>query len=164
MFQSSFGADNGTSYVNSYAKYIYHEETTQSFTEEENKKSTDFLIDFEHSVSGAGSIKSNTRSKRRKRQSVSEGGDDTEVNKVAIKEIEQIRTVQKAKVKWATLYIQMELCQSTLKQWLQTRNNFEDAEKAIVAVNENSIRLEAVNKILVQLLKGDVSLFLFAIF
>lgn len=39
-------------------EYIYHQETTQSFTETQKDGSTDFQIDFEHSVSGANSVKS----------------------------------------------------------------------------------------------------------
>lgn len=137
-----------------YTKYIYHKEDTQSFTKEESEESTDFLIDFEHSVSGVGSTKSSVQSKRRKRTSVSEGGEDKEVSKLVLREIEQIKNVQKARVKWATLYIQMELCQLTLKQWLEKRNNFIDQDKALIPVNESATKIDAVNKIMIQLLKG----------
>lgn len=143
------------SHLESHTKYIYHKETTQSFTEEENEDSSDFLIDFEHSVSGVGSTKSNTLSKRRKRKSVSEGSKIQEVSKLALREIENIRNIHRAKVKWATLYIQMELCMSTLKQWLEIRNNRKDSDKAIVSVNENNIKIDSVNKILIQLVKGN---------
>lgn len=145
---------NGLSRIDAITKYIYHRETTQTFTEEKKEESTDFLIDFEHSVSGAGSVKSKSRSKRRKRKSVSESGEAIEVSKSSLKQIERIRNVHKTKMKWATLYIQMELCQSTLKQWLEKRNNFKDWDKAVIPVNENGFRKDAVNTILIQLLKG----------
>lgn len=155
LFQNHLRAENGISHIESHTKYIYRKEITQSFTDGENDESTDFLIDFEHSVSGVGSTKSSTRSKRRKKKSVSEGGEDNEVSKLALREIEQIKNVHRAKMKWATLYIQMELCQSTLKQWLEKRNNFVDPDRAIVPVNDHAIKIEAVTNILIQLLKGN---------
>lgn len=145
--------------IENHTKYIYHKDITQSFTKEKNEESTDFLIDFEHSVSGAGYVKSKSCSKRRKRKSVSEGSDAAEGSKLSLKEIEQIKNVHKTRVKWATLYIQMELCQSTLKQWLEKRNSFKDPDRAIVSVNENAIKMDAVNKILIQLLEGTLTKF-----
>lgn len=110
-------------------------------------------------MSGAAYVKSNSRSKRTKRKSVSEGSDTAEISKLSLQEIEQIKNVHKTKVKWATLYIQMELCQSTLKQWLERRNSFKYSDKAIVPVNENAIKMDAVNKILIQLLEGTLTKF-----
>lgn len=51
----------------------------------------------------------------------------------------------------------MELCQSTLKQWLEKRNSFKDPDRAIVPINENVIKMDAVNKILIQLLEGTLT-------
>lgn len=57
-------------------------------------------------------------------------------------------------MRWATLYIQMELCQSTLKQWLEKRNNLKDPSRTLVPVNDNTKRMDSINEILIQLLKG----------
>ncbi|CAH1987041.1 unnamed protein product [Acanthoscelides obtectus] len=142
--------------ANSNTKYIYNE--LQSFTEESyyfNKHedtSTDFQIDFEHSISGANSIKSQRSiNKRKKRHSLSEGEGDASMCKLDLKEIERIRTNNKSKVRWATLYIQMALCQTTLKQWLEKRNAMvTDPDKALV----QGLRSDAVRQILIQLLSG----------
>lgn len=85
---------------------------------------------------------------------MSEGEDDSNINKLDLREIAKIKAINRSKVKWATLYIQMSLCQSTLKQWLEQRNSVREPEKAIVPVNEQVIRMETINEILVQLLKG----------
>ncbi|CAH1997151.1 unnamed protein product [Acanthoscelides obtectus] len=71
--------------------------------------------------------------------------------KLDLKEIERIRTNNKSKVRWATLYIQMALCQTTLKQWLEKRNAMvTDPDKALV----QGLRSDAVRQILIQLLSG----------
>ncbi|KAJ8972290.1 hypothetical protein NQ314_000248 [Rhamnusium bicolor] len=135
-------------------EYIYHKDCTESFTNEVYEDSTDFEIDFEHSVTGGSTTKSpvsNCKS-RKKRQSVSEGGKT--VYKLDLKEIEKIKLSNKSKVKWATLYIQMALCQSTLKQWLEKRNSVSNPNKAVVHINEQVIRTNTINQILIQLLKG----------
>ncbi|CAH1117703.1 unnamed protein product [Phaedon cochleariae] len=137
-------------------EYIYHKKT-HSFTEERNGDTTDFQIDFEHSVSGASSVKSKTKShsqNRIKRKSLSEGEEDKALCNLDIKEIERIRATNRAKIKWATLYIQMALCHSTLKQWLEKRNAVNNPEKAIVHVNDQVIRTGTIIQILTQLLKG----------
>ncbi|XP_056635791.1 probable serine/threonine-protein kinase ifkC isoform X1 [Diorhabda sublineata] len=132
--------------------YIYHKDTSQSFTKND-EDSTDFQIDFEHSVSGASSVKSKASS-RKKRKSLSEGEEEMAVCKLDLKEIERIKAINKTKVKWATLYIQMALCQSTLKQWLEKRNCVTDPNKAVVPKNEQIIRNNSINQILIQLLNG----------
>ncbi|XP_072393410.1 eukaryotic translation initiation factor 2-alpha kinase 1-like [Diabrotica undecimpunctata] len=135
--------------------YFYHQETTQSFSEESKEDSTDFRISFEHSVSGAISKKdrSSKTTSRKKRKSLSEG-DDMVVCKLDLKEIEKIRSLNRTKVKWATLYIQMALCQMTLKQWLEQRNSISNPDKALVPKNELKIRNNYINQILFQLLNG----------
>nr|CAI5836200.1 unnamed protein product [Callosobruchus analis] len=131
--------------------YIYHQ--SQSFPDDSkhDDTSTDFQIDFEHSVSGASSTKSRRSNKRKKRHSLSEGEGDASMCKLDLKEIERIRTNTKSKVRWATLYIQMALCQTTLKQWLEKRNAMvTDPDKAVV----QGLRSDAIKQILIQLLSG----------
>ncbi|CAG9858261.1 unnamed protein product [Phyllotreta striolata] len=140
--------------VTQMTEYIFHEESTQSFTKTQKDGSTDFQIDFEHSISGASSKSrpSNGSSRRKKRKSLSEGAEDLALEKLDLKEIQRIRSLNKSKVRWATLYIQMALCHSTLKQWLEKRNEVSDPETAIVPLNGTSIN--TVNQIFMQLLKG----------
>ncbi|KAJ8978065.1 hypothetical protein NQ317_015872 [Molorchus minor] len=134
--------------------YVYHKNCTESFTNENYEDSTDFEIDFEHSVSGANSRKPcRTYNKLlNRRHSVSEGGKS--VFKLDIKEIEKLKIYNKTRIKWATLYIQMALCHSTLKQWLERRNAISDPRKAVVHINDQVIRFNTINQILIQLLKG----------
>ncbi|XP_060518124.1 interferon-induced, double-stranded RNA-activated protein kinase-like [Cylas formicarius] len=133
--------------------YIYHREISDSFTDKKFNDSTDFEINFEHSASGVSiPSRSSSRKCRQKRHSVSEG--DKAVSKLDLREIEKIRTNNRPKIKWATLYIQMALCQCTLKQWLETRNDVAQPDKAVVQMNSDIIRRNAIKQILIQVLRG----------
>ncbi|RZC37624.1 serine/threonine-protein kinase ifkC [Asbolus verrucosus] len=135
--------------------YIYHQNERHSFSDNHKVEDTsDFEVNFEHSI---GSINNCSRKscKREKRNSVSEGG--KAICKLDIKEIRELKMQQRARAKWATLYIQMALCQSTLKQWLETRNDsellVENGDKALISVTAH-VRSENIYKVLRQLLKG----------
>ncbi|EFA03110.1 uncharacterized protein LOC100142127 [Tribolium castaneum] len=137
------------------AEYIYHETPRHSFSDEVKSEDTsDFEVNFEHSISSVTNRSKNSR-KRVKRNSVSEGG--KAICKLDLKEIRELKMQQRANVKWATLYIQMALCQSTLKQWLERRNDaellVEDADKALLPVTGH-VRNETIYEVLRQLLKG----------
>lgn len=84
---------------------------------------------------------------RQKRNSISEGA-----NAVCTLDFHNLHVRASQHPKWATLYIQMALCQSTLKQWLETRNGQSDG--ALVPV-KGQVRNDAVMEILRQLLKGN---------
>lgn len=140
----------------------YKEDETESSLFTDNKRdldldyqqedSSDFVISFEYSrhYSLTNSTKREKRKERRvKRNSTSEGGN-------AICNIEEIKRLQAKHhhPKWATLFIQMSLCHSTLKQWLENRNSLESSSpNALVPIN-NTRRYQTVIEILKQLLKG----------
>lgn len=152
----SFTPENCTNHYQE--EYIYHEEGGHSFSDKRTLDSSDdFEVNFEHSANTDGSVK--TR-KRVKRNSVSEGG--KAVCKLDMKEIHAIKMQQRAQVKWATLYIQMALCQSTLKQWLERRNDaervVEGGDKVLVPVS-GRVRNETINEVLKQLLRGKILCF-----
>lgn len=92
--------------------------------------------------------------KREKRSSISEGGNAI----CTFEEIEKIRIHAQHHPKWATLYIQMALCQSTLKQWLEKRNEtvseVDDKGKKALMPIRSSMKNEPVLEILKQLLSG----------
>lgn len=94
------------------------------------------------------------KSNRIKRSSISEGGNAI----CRIEEIQNLHTQAKNHTKWATLYIQMALCQSTLKQWLEKRNEAERSrncqEGALIPRCLNQVQTETVMEILKQLLRG----------
>lgn len=136
-------------------EYIYHETPRHSFSDDvKTDDSSDFEVNFEHSISSVTNRSKNSR-KRVKRNSVSEGGNA--ICKLDMKEIRELKMQQRAHVKWATLYIQMALCQSTLKQWLERRNDaellVEGGDKALLPVTGH-VRNETVYEVLRQLLKG----------
>ncbi|XP_018329399.1 eukaryotic translation initiation factor 2-alpha kinase 1-like [Agrilus planipennis] len=124
---------------------------------EKVESSSDFEISFEengkfHSnreLSGSNGFKKS----RVKKNSISEGGN-------AICKLEEIQNLIPAKnrPKWATLYIQMSLCQATLKQWLEKRNSTENqlkhSESTLVSVNALQTRQNTIIEIFKQLLHG----------
>lgn len=118
--------------------------------------SGDFEISFDDKYGGNVSytnsvIKKENKGSRTKRCSVSEGGN-------AICTLDEIRNVQiqsRSHTRWATLYIQMTLCQSTLKQWLEKRNASEADESTLVSKKTN-MRINTVVVILKQLLQGKL--------
>jgi translation initiation factor 2-alpha kinase 1 len=136
-------------------EYIYHENQRHSFSDEKTEDSSDFEVNFEHSINNVTRHHSMEICKRVKKSSISEGGNA--ICKLDMKEIRQMKMQQKAHSKWATLYIQMALCQSTLKQWLERRNDaellIEGADKALIPVSGH-MRNETIYEVLGQLLKG----------
>lgn len=157
---------------NSNPTYIYPdiiptvETSFASFKGQNVSDSSDFEINFQHSPHY--SYNDETRSsnvKRTKRQSISEGNSFKNGTMCTMQDIRNIRLEgrqQKTTVsgqKWATLYIQMALCPSTLQLWLQNRNIAEErAEQsvtaALVPVGGCNVRFETIMEILRQLLKG----------
>ncbi|XP_045471588.1 probable serine/threonine-protein kinase ifkC [Harmonia axyridis] len=139
-------------------EYLYNNEITTSFSNKFNEDTSDFEIVFEHSINNIESHCNSSsclkkKSKRTKRDSVSEGGNA--LCPLDQKEINEIKLQQKMHEKWATLYIQMALCQLTLKQWLSQRNSLEkviDPMKALVPVK--IVQDSTVKEILKQLLEG----------
>lgn len=93
---------------------------------------------------------------RQKRNSISEGA-----NAVCTLDFHNLHVQAREHPKWATLYIQMALCQSTLKQWLEKRNLGDgQSESALVPV-KGQVRNDTIMEILRQLLKGNYMIFLY---
>lgn len=128
-----------------------------------NDKSSEFEVDFEsntfatekHYAYSNNNISNDQPKKnaRQKRNSISEGG-----NAICTLDFHEIQKLSvRAQPKWATLYIQMALCQSTLKQWLEKRNLSDDftmqSETALITVN-GQVRNDTIMEILRQLLRG----------
>lgn len=127
------------------------------------EESSDFEVKFEsnsladvkhyaHSNDNLSTHQSNKTS-RQKRNSVSEGG-----NAICTLDFHEIQKLAaRDQPKWATLYIQMALCQSTLKQWLEKRNLSDEVvvenETALVSVS-GQVRNDTIMEILRQLLRG----------
>lgn len=125
---------------------------------------SDFEVDFEsgslvqerhYSYSNNNIFGVEGKTRRQKRNSISEGGNA--ICTIDIHEMQHLNTV--AQTKWATLYIQMALCQSTLKQWLEKRNMagsdvlVYEKETALMPVS-GKVREDTVMEILRQLLRG----------
>lgn len=116
-----------------------------------NKKSTsDFTVEFEYSkvYSHSNENYSPTRS-RDSRHSISEGGQAM----CKINSEDLIQDLTNPHQNWATLFIQMGLCQITLKNWLENRNYSHDNDLALVQI-KNQVQSETVMEILRQLLCG----------
>lgn len=158
MFESSYNSNykKTDSYI--YPEMITKEETTLYRTK--NLENTDFEISFVSSNGKDNNLHSYSteydfpkKIKREKRSSTSEGGNAI----CTFEEIEQIRVQVQHHPKWATLYIQMSLCQLTLKQWLEKRNAkasvAPDGDKTLIPLR-NTVRYDTVMEILKQLLKG----------
>ncbi|GLV41799.1 pancreatic eIF-2alpha kinase [Carabus blaptoides fortunei] len=141
-----------------YSKHVYA--TTQTVSEINEKlksASSEFTVEFEshkskqYSVSNSNiSIKSQRKVvDRESRNSISEGG-----KAICKFNFDEARSYDQLHgEKWATLYIQMALCQITLKQWLDKRNDSEMSEVALVSIT-SKVRREMILKILQQILRG----------
>lgn len=129
---------------------------------------SDFEVDFEsgsfvqqerhYSYSNNNIIGVGRNTRRQKRNSISEGGNA--ICTIDIHEMQHLHNAAAQTNKWATLYIQMALCQSTLKQWLEKRNNMAGGEvfmhqkdTALMPVS-GKVREETVMEILRQLVRG----------
>lgn len=149
-------------YHTKHQEYEFNEMRT-SFTKKLDEDSSDFEIVFEHSINNIESGCSNgvkKKSKRIKRSSISDGG--KALWPLDQREIDNIRFQQKKRENWATLYIQMTLCQLTLKQWMSQRNRGEksiDPMKAVVPVK--IVKDSTVREILKQLLEGRLIYYFF---
>lgn len=113
------------------------------------KRSTsEFTVEFEHSkvYSHSNELISNPKSRSRdSRNSISEGGQAIcKINSEDL--IEDLTSPNNQN--WATLFIQMGLCQITLKNWLENRNH---STNGLVLVSKNT---ESVFNILRQILEG----------
>lgn len=148
---------------------------SEVFTEEHSSSSQSLKLrkqassDFEVSFGSASVIEKHychsndhlidngaKRAKRQKRNSISEGGNA--ICTLDFHQLQQLRVHPKEQPKWATLYIQMALCQSTLKQWLEKRNLSDEAlcrekETALIPIN-GKVREDTIMEILRQLLRG----------
>ncbi|KAK4879234.1 hypothetical protein RN001_007380 [Aquatica leii] len=115
-------------------------------------QSTGEVQQFSHSSNSVFNIDRKARRKTRvKRNSISEGGNAI----CKIEDIQNLHVQAKSHSKWATLYIQMALCQTTLKQWLEKRNEASVGnDAALVSKNLNQVHYETVMEILRQLLLG----------
>lgn len=125
--------------------YIYPSAVSNLMTTKSESDTSDFQVSFEETRHISYSNSKSTKRKRMKRSSISEGGN-------AICTLEEIKRLQrKPQQKWATLFIQMTLCQMTLKQWLDNRN--ENSEVSLVPI-VNQRNNKTVAEILLQLLQG----------
>lgn len=87
---------------------------------------------------------------RQKRNSISEGA-----NAVCTLDFHNLHVQAREHPKWATLYIQMALCQSTLKQWLEKRNLGDGQNETSLVPVKGQVRNDTIMEILRQLLKGS---------
>lgn len=146
--------------------YIYPCNASEDeFSLRKNDNSSDFEVDFEntsltklerhYSYSNNNIVDEEHKPKRQKRNSISEGGNV--ICTIDIEEMQHLNAM--AQTKWATLYIQMALCQTTLKQWLEKRNMSTSGvsslrrETALMPVS-GKVREDTVMEILRQLLRG----------
>lgn len=121
-----------------------------------NKSSSEFTVEFEAQKSKHYSYSSNSNTKKkrnRSRNSISEGG-----KAICKFNFEEAIHVDVRKQQWATLYIQMSLCQITLKQWLEKRNEAEtlsnNVSEAAIVRFQHTVRKETVLEVLQQILCG----------
>lgn len=149
--------------TNNSTAYIYPSaEDAYSLRKIDN--TSDFEVDFEsgsliqerhYSYSNNNIIGVERKTRRQKRNSISEGGNA--ICTIDIQEMQHLNTV--AQTKWATLYIQMALCQTTLKQWLEKRNMvggevfIHQKDTALMPIS-GKVREDTVMEILRQLLRG----------
>ncbi|CAH0550069.1 unnamed protein product [Brassicogethes aeneus] len=135
-------------------EYVFSKDVTLSFSERQSQD-TDFEIDFERSLSNIRNLTLTTKSRTNLTKDKSKSASDINaLCKVNFNKIQELRIIKKP-MKWATLYIQMALCQSTLKQWLEKRNEIERNSKgALVPINNQKVRFKTNMEILMQLLKG----------
>lgn len=150
--------------------YIYpsiHDVEDDVFSLRKIDNTSDFEVDFEsgslvqqrhYSYSNNNVIDTERKSRRQKRNSISEGGNA--ICTINVEEMQHLNAV--AQTKWATLYIQMALCQSTLKQWLEKRNMSgndvlpHQKDTALMPVS-GKVREDSVMEILRQLLRGMIN-------
>lgn len=146
--------------------YIYPS-AEDAFSLRKVDNTSDFEVDFEsgsfvperqYSYSNNNIVGVERKTRRQKRNSISEGGNA--ICTIDIHEMQHLHAV--AQTKWATLYIQMALCQTTLKQWLEKRN----MAGGEVCVNQKGtalmpvsgkVREDTVMEILRQLVRGMVN-------
>lgn len=166
----SFTADHSTNNKrkkrrNDDCLHLFNTNTEDDvFSLRKDDNTSDFEVDFEsgsivperhYSYSNNNIIGIERKNRRQKRNSISEGGNA--ICTIDIQEMQHLNTV--AQTKWATLYIQMALCQSTLKQWLEKRNmaggDVSACHKgtALMPVS-GKVREDTVTEILGQLLRG----------
>lgn len=154
LSEDSTSLDNARSRIEDDYIYPTHKDEEQSLRIGDT---SDFDVSF-RANSQQYSLSSNNGRMRQfvriKRSSISEGGN-------AICRVDEIRNLQvetRQTASWATLYIQMSLCQLTLKQWLEVRNsarqNMEESETALVHHNLSKVEADTVMEILKQLLRG----------
>lgn len=137
-----------------------------TFSLRKQGSTSDFEVNFEsggsfarerhYSYSNNNIISAEPESRRQKRNSISEGG-DVVCTAIDIQEMRHLNRI--AQTKWATLYIQMALCQSTLKQWLEKRNVAGGDVRSVLEGTalmpvSGVVREETVVEILRQLLRG----------
>lgn len=125
------------------------------------KDTSEFTVEFEthkskhysYSNNNISRSKSSKSRRTRSRNSISEGG--KAICKFNVDDVRDFEPHHEHK--WATLYIQMSLCQITLKQWLEKRNEIkvpsDDNEAAIVPLS-SKVRRETIIEIFQQLLRG----------
>ncbi|KAB0798243.1 hypothetical protein PPYR_09239 [Photinus pyralis] len=142
-------------------QYIYPDAATEMDTFTQRMEESDFEVSFQatseiHQYSQSSNSIFNSdrkvrRSARVKRNSISEGGNAI----CKLDEIESLYVQAKSELKWATLYIQMALCQTTLRHWLEKRYETEHSkDSALISVNMNQVHYDSVMEILRQLLLG----------
>ncbi|XP_044739755.1 eukaryotic translation initiation factor 2-alpha kinase 1-like [Chrysoperla carnea] len=102
---------------------------------------SDFRIEFRNSTSDSPQTVSDK----------SLSNSTNSFNQICCLQNDEIRKAPKSE--WVTLYIQMALCQMTLKQWLEQRNHLERANKEINSVVVES-RILTARKIFKQLVSG----------
>ncbi|KAF5270509.1 hypothetical protein FQA39_LY08387 [Lamprigera yunnana] len=136
--------------------YIYPKAMSEkeTFGDNQNFGDSEFEVSFQnttdihqysHSSNSIFNIdRKAIRSARIKRSSISEGGNAI----CKIDDIKNLHIQTKNGLKWATLYIQMALCQTTLKQWLETRNQAGFQNDVLVSKSANSV-IEILRQLLV---------------